>query len=291
MKMLRKLIKRLSSKSLIRNVEEYSLIAQIQESLLKMYEEQNDLFDELDVQNIIMNKVYLRRFFVRQNGNVPKTIDMIKEALIWRKEKNLPHITPSHAPREIYEVGAIIQHETDYDGNSVIYFRNKYAFITKETRECGVRLLLSLVYLQIENGLNNNKGWMVVNDFTDITMANCNAVEALSVFRIYNKYTPEGLRKVIFYNVPWFAKHILKSLASMLPSEWRKIIHIVDKGSLHKFIPPENIPSFITNPAVRFQTPYPPDVKDIDHSDLELIGVKPEDKAAFKAFFDKLLKE
>ncbi|RWS00075.1 Motile sperm domain-containing protein 2-like protein [Dinothrombium tinctorium] len=207
---------------------------------------------------------------------------MVKEALIWRKEKRIPHITPEVVPREIYEVGAIIQHETDYEGNAVLYFRAKYAFVTKETRECGLRLMIAAVYALIEQGLAQDKGWVLFNDLTDVTMANCNIVEALNAFRIYHKYTPAGLKKVIFYNVPWFAKHILKSSVALLPSEWRKVIHFLNKNELKKIIPAENLPSFIADPTITFKTPYPADVKDIDHCDLDLLGVKNEDKDAFQ---------
>ncbi|RWR99003.1 motile sperm domain-containing protein 2-like isoform X1, partial [Dinothrombium tinctorium] len=136
-------------------------LAKIQEALFNMWKEDSDLFDELDVQNIIQNRVYLDRFLLRQHGNVKKTIDVVKEALIWRKEKKISHITPSEIPLEFYDVDSVVIHGTDRDGNVVFFYQVKYTIIIEETREASLRLSIAKVFLTIEEGLANDKGFVV----------------------------------------------------------------------------------------------------------------------------------
>ncbi|RWS09385.1 Motile sperm domain-containing protein 2-like protein [Dinothrombium tinctorium] len=287
--MIRKLVKRISSKSLFENIEEYDKVAKIQAALLTMWKQDSELFDELDVQNIIWNKVYLHRFLLRQHGNVKKTIEMVKETLIWRKEKRIPHIIPSAVPREIYDLGPMITHGTDRDGNVVLYIRLKCLFVIEETKESNIRLLMARVFSTFEEGLANNKGFVLFYDATDVTMANYHLAEALDAFRIFQKYVPSGLTKIVFYNLTWYARSLIKPAFALLQNELRKMLHFVNKNDVDKIISPKSLPPFITDPATKYKIPRPPDVKDIDHCDLELIGVKLEDREAYKAFIEKLL--
>ncbi|RWS01296.1 Motile sperm domain-containing protein 2-like protein [Dinothrombium tinctorium] len=210
---------------------------------------------------------------------------MVKETLIWRKKKRIPHIMGSSVPREIYDLGAIVSHKSDSDGNGVLYLRSKYLFFTDETRECLYRLIAATVFALIEKGLVDNKGWVLFNDFTDISLSHFNPMEITNFILIYQKYIPGRVSKIILYNVPWYAKYIIKTIIMLLPSELRKITFSISKNQVEKLIPLENLPLFITNPSIQFKPPFNPEVKDIDHCDHELLGIKPEHINAFKAIY------
>ncbi|RWS12740.1 motile sperm domain-containing protein 2-like isoform X1 [Dinothrombium tinctorium] len=284
---LRRQLTNSSIKSIPRDSIEYYTIIEVQEKLLKIVEDEKDIFDETDVKKIVQSMSYLRKYCQRQDGKADKTVEMVKEALIWRKEHQIPKLTEANIPREFIETGFIYISGADIEGNPLLCIRGKYCHFTPSTKEGCERILSYFLFKALEQGMANGKGWTILVDLTGLSMAQYDVPEVLWVLKVIVNYMPSGLKNMIGVNIPWFAKPLVKVVMSFIPSDWKKIIQFVSSKELYKFIPKESVPKYIENPREKFHITAPPECKPMSEIDVEALAL--EDKEEFIKFFQKVL--
>ncbi|RWS21611.1 motile sperm domain-containing protein 2-like protein, partial [Leptotrombidium deliense] len=231
---LRRQLTNSSIKSIPRDSVEYYTLVEVQERLLKLYEDDKDIFDDSDVKKIVQSMGYLRRFAQRQDANPDKTVEMVKNTLIWRKEQKLPQICESVIPLEFYELGACFLQGTDNDGNYILHVRAKYAIFNDKVKLAMERMFAYLLFRVVEEAMKlpTGKGWVLLADLTGISMAQYDLPEILWALKVVVNYMPAGLKSIIIYNLPWFAKPIVKVVMAFIPGEWKRIMHFVGHKEL-----------------------------------------------------------
>ncbi|RWS00785.1 Motile sperm domain-containing protein 2-like protein [Dinothrombium tinctorium] len=261
----------------------------IREELLKVFEGDPRLFDANDVNKIVMNDNYLNRFLQRQRGDLKKAIDFVKQTLIWRKQEGLTKMNDSFIPRELYEIGGSLIYGTDVEGNAVMYMRAKYSKMPKEIRGAMERMMYFYVYKVLEKGLfeENDKGWTLVLDLSGISVCHCDPQAVFSALKMLH-HMPSGIKRILIFDFPYFAKPLFKFALSLTPTEWRNLIQFVNLKQLQKLISPEKLPSFFENPQSKFESEIPADAKYIDEIDLTEIGLNSENKKIFKNYIEKI---
>ncbi|RWS11343.1 Motile sperm domain-containing protein 2-like protein [Dinothrombium tinctorium] len=259
----------------------------LQKKLIALYENDGDVFDENDFNKIVLDEKYLKRFLLRQNGDLEKAFEFVKETLIWRKEEKLSQMTDASLPRELYEIAGVCIHGTDFDGNAVLYLRCRYATYPKEAKTAITRSNYYLLHKAFEKGLyGGDKGWVMVLDFTGIKFTSFDPQMTYTVLKTLNRM-PSGLSKLLLYNFPWYGKPFLQMLMSLVPKDWTHCGKIVNKDQILQIIPSENLPVFFENPSERHKNEIPSGAKyfdDMDKEEIELYGLKSEHRAIFKKY-------
>ncbi|RWS24409.1 Motile sperm domain-containing protein 2-like protein [Leptotrombidium deliense] len=278
---LRRQLTNSSIRSISEESVEYYTLVEVQNRLLKVYEEDNTIFEASDVKKIVESFAYLRRFAQRQDGNAEKTFEMVKNTLIWRKEMKTPLIKDDIIPLEFYDLGAAFIHGIDLDGNVILNVRAKYAILNDKVRNAIERWLAFTMFKVVEMSMHSGKGWTLLADLTGISVTQYDLPEILWVLKVVVNYMPAGIKSVIVYNLPWFAKPFVKIVMAFIPREWKKLIHFVGHKELLKLIPKDFIPGYIENPNMQFCAPVPPDAKPLSDIDLMYLNTDRDDLINF----------
>ncbi|RWS22288.1 Motile sperm domain-containing protein 2-like protein, partial [Leptotrombidium deliense] len=260
-----------SIKSIPEESVEYKTLLEVQNRLFKEYEENNEIFDASDVKKIIKSLRYLRRFAQRQDGNVNKTFEMVKNTLIWRKAMKIPLMTDDLIPLEFYDLGIAFINGTDRDGNFIFNVRAKYAYFNENVNTALERMCIFMLFKVIEASITAGTGWTLLLDITGISVTQWDFSELVWLLKVVINYMPAGLKSAILYNMPWFAKPFAKILMPFIPREWKHIIHIVGPKELPKLVPEEFIPCYMENPKNKFVIPTPSDAKSMSEIDTTIL--------------------
>ncbi|RWS11341.1 motile sperm domain containing-like protein [Dinothrombium tinctorium] len=198
-------------------------------------------------------------------------------------------MTDASLPRELYEIGGVFIHGKDKDGNVMLFCRTKYSSFPRVAQNAMERANYYIAYKVLEIGLleDNDCGWIMVIDFTDTKPTQFDPQMSFSLLKMLH-YMPAGLKRILLFNLPWYGKPLLNLILSLVPSEWRKIVRIVNLEQILTIIPNENLPLFFQFPDAKYENEVPNEAKPLDEIDLEIFGLKPKDKKVFKKYLEKM---
>ncbi|RWS21775.1 Motile sperm domain-containing protein 2-like protein [Leptotrombidium deliense] len=266
-----------SIKSIPEEAVEFHTLVEVQNRLLKEYDENKEIFDASDVSKIVERLSYLRRFAQRQDGNADKTFEMVKNTLIWRKDMKLPLMTDDVLPIEFYDLGSGFIHGTDFNGNLIFHVRAKYCCFSDKVNKAIQRFFAYMLFKVTEISIIERKGWTLFIDMTGVSVTQFDLAGLLWLLKFIVSYLPAGLKSIILYNLPWYSKPLMKVFMTFIPREWKQIIHIVGQKELTKLIPNEFIPCYIENPKLKYNVAIPPEAKPLSKIDVTYYDTERED--------------
>ncbi|RWS22428.1 motile sperm domain-containing protein 2-like protein [Leptotrombidium deliense] len=277
-----------SSEHCLDKCNENTKVAEIQRILIEKYRKNETLFDEFDVNKIVKDEKYVNSYLMRQKCNLNDTVSMIENALIWRKEHCLSKLCETSFSREFYEIGALFIQGIDIEDNILLFVRAKYSSCDKKCREAFRRTAAYFMFKAHENALYENRnGWTLFMDMSDVRISECDILEFFNILKILVNYIPSGLKRIIIFQMPSFVKIFMKIGTAVLPTDWKQIIAFADSNDITKYIAVDQLPHFITKTGESFVADIPANVKCFDECDCEVIGIKNEDKFAFKSLIAK----
>lgn len=201
-----------------------------------------DLFYQEDIDKTMTNDYWVEKFLEYNRGSVSKTVDGIIYSMKIQKQYRLRELKDQDFAAEAFMVGSLFRYEADRLGRMTLYSQMKYSPACKETRELSKQFALYR-HLKMEEE-SGDKGFICVNDFAGLTMANVDlklikaALEMRLVF-------PNSVQLFICVNVHFAIRGFFNSVKYAMPVEERKGFLMMSPLQLQEVIPIENIPDFL----------------------------------------------
>ncbi|RWS03129.1 motile sperm domain-containing protein 2-like protein [Dinothrombium tinctorium] len=228
------------------NIEE--LILKVKSALREDMDENEENYDNKDAEVFIESSEfdYIERFLIKNDYDVTKTVSMMKKTLQWRKISGLSQMSDTSFPDLFYRLGLVFIHKQDVDGDFVFYSRMRLKLKTHNEIEERFKLFLFYHLFKVDQlAAKIARKYIIVIDCTQTQLQNIDIANMLWCLNVYiNKY-PAGLKYVIVYNLPWFARAIFTATIKLLPEWFKSLIKRVEKDALFNYIPIENVPSYL----------------------------------------------
>lgn len=160
MNRLRRQLTNCSIKSIPCESVETPVLREVRDRLRQLHDEQPTLMHEDDINRLVMEAKYLRRFVQRSGNDVEKAVQLTAEILRWRLEQRIPLFDYGSFPREFYERRMIFVHQTDRRGHLNVFARMKLFVKCDEFKEMFNPFLPFLYYKAMEVAVARGIPWL-----------------------------------------------------------------------------------------------------------------------------------
>src|SRR5699024_8715434 len=133
--------------------------------------------------------------------DVDVAMEMMKRTGQWRHQLKLPQLRDEDFPAELFKNGCLFAHESDLDGNRVLYIR---ASQHKKSKELAQLRQLFAAYtfnkLDMETG---GRGICAVFDCTNAGIRNVDLDFMRFFVDSYIQHCPFGVKHILVLDMPW----------------------------------------------------------------------------------------
>ncbi|RWS22667.1 Motile sperm domain-containing protein 2-like protein [Leptotrombidium deliense] len=222
------------------------LVKNVREMFMEEYErDKNQFFDE-DVEKIMNDDWFVKRFLIARGRNVKNTSKMLIAAMRWRKNEDVRNTTMNMFPAAFHQIGGLFRYRDDKEGNAVIYFRIKYLFRIPEVSNALKKYGAFIMYKLDEDVHNSTaKGFTGVIDFAGTGMKNCELGMLRYCITILTQYMPAGVNHILVANLPSILRAFWFTTKGWIPENRRKLVQFVNSETITEFIDSENLPKFL----------------------------------------------
>lgn len=203
----------------------------------------NDAYDVKDVDKIKHCNWTLERFLLHCKGDIVNALDMIKEAMKWRKSIDLNNLKESDFPREFYEAGSFFRYAKDKHGNVMLYIRGKLHRKVPEWTECFKKFFVFVVN-QVEQEAGG-KNYAVLWDCEGAGLQNVDMDIMGFMTKTITSYFPYGVEYILLYELPWVLYAIYTLAKSWVPESYQRIVQFGSKEQVLELISIENLPDYM----------------------------------------------
>lgn len=272
----------------------------VRDKLIVIICEKPHLYDKNDVNHFVLSTddhilSYCDRFthIYRDicDQLIDKTVNMIRDTLIWRKESTLSSLSDVSFPIEFYSVGGLFLYTQDIKNNQVIIFRLAIYQKIPQLKE-GMELFTTYQMFRAHNIAIANKlnGWSLIFDITNVTMAQYDLPQLLWLINTMLKYYPRTLKAVYVLNTPWIFKKIANFInRAFIPNEWKCVLKFVSNEELRQFITDDNLPDYLNGTCVKSYRDVPEGALPVETVAFDKYGMSEKDCLRIKEHFDKYL--
>ncbi|RWS10939.1 motile sperm domain-containing protein 2-like protein [Dinothrombium tinctorium] len=223
-------------------------VTRVKARLLSHYEEcENDFYNK-DVALFIQRDEFnfVERYLQKFKFDIERTVDVMKKTLQWRKAKGISQMTDASFPAIFYKYGLMFIFKTDIDGNLVFHFRVRLKEKFHPDIEEAFKLFYSYLLFKIDQmAATIGRQWLYLGDFSNCAMRNLDVQLLLWGLNLCVEKYPAGLKAILVYNLPWFAKPVFTAALKLMPYSLRSIVEVIDKSKLNNYIPAENLPKYL----------------------------------------------
>ena len=272
----------------------------VRDKLISIVSKKPHLYDSNDVNHFILSTddhilSYCDRFthIYRDicDELIDKTVRMLNDTLIWRKECTLSSLTDVSFPIEFYSVGGLFLYTRDINNNQVIVFRLAIYQKIPQLKE-GMELFTTYQMFKAHNIAVANKlnGWSLIFDITNVTMAQYDLPQLLWLINTMLKYYPRTLKAVYVLNTPWIFKKIANFInRAFIPHEWKCVLKFVSNDELRQFITDDNLPDYLNGTCEKSYRDVPEGALPVETVAFDKYGMSEKDCLRIKEHFDKYL--
>ncbi|XP_074601015.1 motile sperm domain-containing protein 2-like [Brevipalpus obovatus] len=220
------------------------LIPQVRKEFLILYEtECKDMFDEIDVQEVLTDDWWIRRFLIHNAGDPDLALDGLINCLKWREEIKIRSISDRHFPEELYRVGALFQYSVDQNKVPTLYIRLKLVRRLPAIQDL-IKLFIAYNFNAIDTAAHG-QGWGLIIDFDGAGIQNADMDLAKFIVFSLKCYFPSSLSYVFCLDFPWFLRAFWSVVKAWLPKKRTFALRFIGRKQLSDYIYPEYLPDFV----------------------------------------------
>jgi len=209
----------------------------------EFYAENPDDYEPTDIQRLRTDDWFVKRFIIARFRQEEESLKMINDAMKWRKEYGIHHLSAEYFPKEFYISGGLFPYEKDKFGNATLYMRIKMVKRIPELTPY-LRKFLAWQLWKVDEE-NNGNGWVIIFDTTDAGISNCDIDFLFFMISTLKNYFPIGVEYILVHNLPWVLQQAWKLARNWIPPERRKLVRFSSDSDITDYIDAENLPDYM----------------------------------------------
>ncbi|KAG8200877.1 hypothetical protein JTE90_015781 [Oedothorax gibbosus] len=160
-----------------------------------------DDFEEADIDRIRNDDNYCKRFIRMKKGNFENALEMVDEALRWRKSFGVKDVNMGSIPLDFFQAKAVFPLNKDKEGNPIIMILVRYHKKAPEFAKDLRRFVIYWVELMEEQ---TNGGHMtVIMSCEGAGLSNLDLDLIKFLITLFRSYYPDSLAHILIYEFPW----------------------------------------------------------------------------------------
>ncbi|XP_015908629.2 motile sperm domain-containing protein 2 isoform X3 [Parasteatoda tepidariorum] len=199
-----------------------------------------DDYEQCDIDKIRNDDAYCKRYINHKKGNFDAALEMVDEALKWRKSFGVKDVTAASIPREFFEAKAVFPYNKDKENNPIIMllvrFHKKAPDFAKELR----RFVIYWVELMEEQTKGGRMSVIMSCEGAGLSNLDLDLIKFL--ITLFRSYYPDSLAHILIYEFPWILNPAWKIIKAWLPEDFVEKIKFVNKTTVQNFVTAENLP-------------------------------------------------
>ncbi|GFY55796.1 motile sperm domain-containing protein 2 [Trichonephila inaurata madagascariensis] len=199
-----------------------------------------DDYEEADIDRIRNDDKYCRRFILHKKGVLEDALEMVDEALRWRKSFGVKDVTLAALPLEFFQAKAVFPFNKDKEGNPIIMILVRYH---KKAPEFAKELRRFVIYW-VELMEEQTKGgrMTVIMSCAGAGMSNLDLDLIKFLITLFRSYYPDSLANILIFDMPWILQPAWKIIKAWLPEDFVDKIKFVNKTSIQEYVTADNLP-------------------------------------------------
>ncbi|GIY28184.1 motile sperm domain-containing protein 2 [Caerostris extrusa] len=177
-----------------------------------------DDYEEADIERIRTDDKYCNRFILHKKGKFEEALEMVDEALRWRKSFGVK----------------------DKEGNPIIMILVRYH---KKAPEFAKELRRFVIYW-VELMEEQTKGGQmtVIMSCVGAGLSNLDLDLIKFLITLFRSYYPDSLAHILIYEMPWILHPAWKIIKAWLPEDFVDKIKFIKKDSIQDYVSADNLP-------------------------------------------------
>lgn len=204
------------------------LIEQVRRALRLNYESDGHQYAEVHYNQIMDEKSPFTcwRYIIHSNKNFENSLNLIKQALIWRKQNDVDNLSNNQSVKEFWHYSPIAFTGVTKDGqHDVLYtigknYRKPEAFM----RPIIKRFCMNLLFGFDNEHLHNMKKFVVVFDVSDTGIRNID-LDFMQWLVSICDFIPARIHQVYVVGIPLIVRPLIRLIISWLPETFSRITH------------------------------------------------------------------
>ncbi|XP_050301003.1 motile sperm domain-containing protein 2-like [Anthonomus grandis grandis] len=212
-----------------------SLVEEVRSKFLQQVQEKGqNCIHPKDYERIKQDNHWLQRFIAHKEQNVKEALDMMWNAVTWRKDFGVNDINEGTIKMDIIVRGAFFPHGVDKDGYHILIFKlkmhSKGAVDANDLKRC-------IVYW-FERIERMSKG-DIISIFFDMEgcgLSNMDMDIVKYLIGLFNDYYPFFLNNIYIYEMPWVLSAAFKIIKTWLPEKAIEKLKMIGKKDIMNYI-------------------------------------------------------
>ncbi|RWS11525.1 motile sperm domain-containing protein 2-like protein [Dinothrombium tinctorium] len=220
------------------------LVFSTRSKFLQNYQKEADSCYAEDIQKVLQDDWFIKRFLILTFKNEDKAVNMLINALKWRKMFGLRTFCDNYFPAELFKIGALFLYEEDINGLPTLYIRISMLKKVPEITEILRQFLIYHIFKIDEKA--DGTGWTIIADFTNCGYSAYEHLDELRfVIFVLHHYFPAGVDCVIVHHLPWVLKALWNVVRYWIPAKKRKAVKFTSGDQIYQYVKRENLPDFM----------------------------------------------
>ncbi|RWS09143.1 motile sperm domain-containing protein 2-like protein [Dinothrombium tinctorium] len=218
-------------------------ISFIRKRILDEFNENKEIFDEIDVENVRDNDWSVERFLLHCKNNREEAFEMLKESLKWRKSFEVNRLKAEDFPREFYKSGSFFPLAEDKEGNLMIYLRGKLHRKLPDWTELFKKFFVFII--DTVDKKMGGKRYAVFWDCEGAGLQNVDFDMLSFMTKVVSSYFPYGLEYVLLHELPWVLHTIYNLARSWVPEHYQRLARFANRSQITDWIDIKNLPDYL----------------------------------------------
>jgi hypothetical protein len=220
------------------------LVQELRTKFLQEYEKEKDFYYPEDIQKVIHDDWYIKRFLLARNRDIKESLTMLIDALKWRKSEGVRDLVGSYFPEELFKLSCMFVYAPDREGNISIYFSVQNVF--KHPEMVTAMKKFGNYILNITDEETNGAGISIFADFEGCGIHHAESMDLLfHAISTLKNYFPFGISRIVLIDLPWILRACWGMAKAWVPQNRRKLVEFTARADMTKLVAPENLPDFL----------------------------------------------
>ncbi|CAL1286375.1 unnamed protein product [Larinioides sclopetarius] len=199
-----------------------------------------DDYEENDLERIRNDDKYCQRFILHKKGKLADALEMVDEALRWRKSFGVKDVNMGTLPLEFFQAKAVFPYNKDKEGNPIIMILVRYH---RKAPEFAKELRRFVIYWVEEMEEQTKGGQMsVIMSCAGAGLSNLDLDLIKFLITLFRSYYPHSLAHILIFDMPWILQPAWKIIKAWLPEDFVDKIVFVNKTSILEYVTADNLP-------------------------------------------------
>jgi len=268
-------------------------VQQVRTRLLDDYDQNNHLYDTVDIEKLMTNDWFVRRYLAWKPTTIDNAVQCVHEAMKWRKILGINNWQDTDFPLEFYQMAACFSYLPDREDKKVIIVRlktnKKYPLLRSQFEDLARKYFIYVCDKIVDE--NHNIGFGIIFDCHKASLSNVDLDFARFIVSTLSNYFAGSLSYVCVYELPWIFNQIWKLVRSWLDSDAKKLVRLATKKDIHRIIDTENLPDYMGGIGSKNYRQAPKGVPNVEELANQL-GISCEtDVKKIVSHFQQIIKE